>query len=764
MNYRLFVILLIVLSHFTINIYSQPILLKTGWKFSKGDDMRWAATDIDDSKWQNIEVSRTWEEQGNDKYDGFGWYRVKFDMPSNIKEKSYLKDSLKFILGKIDDHDEVYLNGQLIGKNAGKNFPIGNNDNTARFTAYNIPRKYVISALHPAIKWNGSNVLAVRVYDQLGGGGMTEGECSVSMVDIIDVITLDIKSTPYRITPNNNWNKPIRLIVNSGNMTFAGIFAVEVKDIESTKTLFNVSVNANFNTQKSFVYEANIPAIENAIVSYTFAHDLSGNNISESSELPYLLTPVETDSPKINGAKIYGTRIGKPFLYKIPASGNKPMKYKVQNLPEGLILDENTGIITGIAKKQGTYKTMVTASNANGTMTREFTISIGNDIALTPPMGWNSWNCWGLAVSDEKVRSSAKAFIDKGLIDYGWAYVNIDDGWEDKRDANGNIKPNEKFPDMKALGDYLHSNGLKFGIYSSPGPKTCGGYEGSYKYEQNDANTYAQWGIDYLKYDWCAYSDIAPDAAKAFSWTNYRLSDANKKYLPDLKKPYQVMQKCLAVINRDIVYSLCQYGWGDVWTWGHETNGNLWRTTGDIEDTWSSLYRIGFSQHELYPYAKPGRWNDPDMLIVGMVGWGPNLHPTRLTISEQYTHISLWAMLSAPLLIGCDMAQLDDFTLNLLKNSEVIDINQDIAAKQAQRVFKNNNYEIYVKTLNDGGKAIAIFNVSTITQNISIKWQDYSISGYKTIRDVWRQKDMGTFGTGYDAKIPAHGCRLLKVY
>jgi hypothetical protein len=272
------------------------------------------------------------------------------------------------------------------------------------------------------------------------------------------------------------------------------------------------------------------------------------------------------------------------------------------------------------------------------------------------------------------------------------------------------------------------------------------------------------WGVDYLKYDWCTYSEKVPEVTKAFQWTDYRLSEKNKKYLPELKKPYALMQKYLTSAPRDIVYSIRQYGWGDVWTWGHEVNGQLWRTTGDIEDNWSSLYRIGFGQYEFYPYAKPGRWNDPDMLIVGIVGWGPKLHPTNLSINEQYTHISLWAMLSAPLLIGCDLAQLDDFTLNLLKNSEVIDINQDILGKQARRVVFNSNYEIYVKQLNDGSKAVAVFNISTSPKDIELNWSQLGLSSNMTLRDVWRQSDIGRASSNTVFKIPSHGCRLFRVY
>jgi hypothetical protein len=266
-------------------------------------------------------------------------------------------------------------------------------------------------------------------------------------------------------------------------------------------------------------------------------------------------------------------------------------------------------------------------------------------------MGWNSWNCWGLSVDAEKVKRCANLMISSGLADHGWSYINIDDGWEAGRDATGEILANNKFPDMKGLCDSIHALGLKTGIYSSPGPLTCGQFTGSYNHEMQDARTYARWGFDYLKYDWCSYDKVTK---------NYGRSE--------LKKPFIFMKKAIESTSRDIVYSLCQYGMGNVWEWGDSVGGSSWHTTGDITDTWESLSMIGFYQDVCAPFTRPGNWNDPDMLVVGWVGWGPNTRPTRLTPGEQYTHVSLWALLSSPLLLGCDLSLLDDFTMNLLTN------------------------------------------------------------------------------------------------
>jgi alpha-galactosidase len=492
----------------------------------------------------------------------------------------------------------------------------------------------------------------------------------------------------------------------------------------------------------------------------------------QPSDTYYILTPKPSDTPRINSPKVFGVRPGNPFLYTIAASGRKPMKFSVRNLPQGLQVDASTGRITGVLTKEGNYTSTLAAENSAGKTERELRITVGNTICLTPPMGWNSWNCWASAVDDEKVRVSADAMVTSGLINHGWSYINIDDCWEIKpdaaedelkgaqRDANGMINTNKKFPDMKKLADYVHGKGLKIGIYSSPGPLTCAGYTASYQYEAQDARRYAEWEIDYLKYDWCSYGKIAPD-----------------KSLPELKKPYQVMRTALDKVQRDIVYSLCQYGMGNVWEWGVEVGGNCWRTTGDIFDSWASMAEIGFNQAGHEPYAGPGHWNDPDMLVVGRVGWGPELHPTRLKADEQYTHISLWCLLAAPLLIGCDLTHLDDFTLNLLTNDEVIEVNQDPLGVQAHRVSNSGGKQIWAKPLSDSSQAVGLFFTGeegktpvdyfnwdgTPTAKIRVLGSDFGITGKFSVRDLWRQKDLGVFEGSFESEIPYHGVVLLKI-
>ena len=496
----------------------------------------------------------------------------------------------------------------------------------------------------------------------------------------------------------------------------------------------------------------------------------------------YILTPVAPATPRINGPNIFGVRPGSPFLYMIPATGERPMKFSADGLPHGLKVDSKTGRITGKIGSKGEFIVTLRAKNWLGKTEKQFRIVCGDQMSLTPPMGWNSWNCFAHAVSEDKVKAAADAMVRSGLINHGWSYINVDDYWQNHRDsqdptlhgpfrdAKGFIVPNLRFPDMKGMADYIHSPGVKAGLYSSPGPWTCGGCAASYDHEMQDAQTYAKWGFDYLKYDWCSYrpemenqrgnSTNYPINAK--SWGDSMPTDTK---LAQYITPYALMGQCLRAQKRDIVFSLCQYGMGDVWQWGGSVNGNCWRTTGDITDTWRSMSNIGFRQDKTAPFAKPGNWNDPDMLIVGQVGWG-NLHPTRLTADEQYTHISLWCLLSAPLLIGCDMDKLDDFTISLLSNDEVLAIDQDALGKEATCVSTNGDVRIYEKQLEDGGRAIGFFNLGV--QPAQLQFNDFAslqLTGKFHARDLWRQTnlpDVNTTGDALPLTVSAHGVVLYK--
>ena len=365
-------------------------------------------------------------------------------------------------------------------------------------------------------------------------------------------------------------------------------------------------------------------------------------------------------------------------------------------------------------------------------------------LAATPPMGWNSWNHFAGKVSDADVRAAADAIVASGMRDAGYIYVNIDDTWEGQRDAQGNIQTNSKFPDMKALADYVHSKGLKLGIYSSPGPKTCAGYEGSYGHEQQDADTYAKWGIDYLKYDLCSYGKMMKQQAPG---------DPQKQWQM-MHQAYDKMHRALLHTHRPIVYSLCQYGWDAVWKWGPQVGGNLWRTTGDISDNYDRMSLIGFSQAGLARYAAPGHWNDPDMLEVGN---------GKMTPDEYRTHMSLWAILAAPLLAGNDLSKMDETTRSILMNKEVIAVDQDSLGKQGDRLSAAGPYEIWTKPLKDGALAIALFNRSEAVYPITVDLSSLGLSGATHARDLWAHKDVGPLQNSYTAVVPRHGVVLLRV-
>jgi len=520
------------------------------------------------------------------------------------------------------------------------------------------------------------------------------------------------------------------------------------------------------------------------ITAFSLSYLNQAETIPVSSAEDLILTPPTPDSPRVNGPNVFGVRPDAPFQYQIPASGSRPMTFEVDGLPDGLELETETGNITGTLQNTGEYRVTLRAINSLGRAEKQFRIIVGDTIALTPPMGWSSWNCWGDAVSQDKVLSSARAMVEKGLRDHGWTYINIDDGWQGKRGGAYNaIQPNSKFPDMPQLAKDIHNMGLKFGIYSSPWRGTYAGYvggssdnsDGSYDWvESGDVNEFfklnknpeapdakpnwinwtfgkhsfakqdtaqwASWGVDYLKYDW----------------------------FPNDGLHVQEMSEALRSTGRDIVFSLSNTGIYDN-AQIYADQANLWRTTGDINDSWESVSRIGFQQDRWAGFTGPGHWSDPDMLVIGKVGWGPNLHPSKLTPDEQYTHISLWCLLSAPLLIGCDISQMDEFTLSLLTNDEVIAIDQDALGKQATQISNANGQVIYAKTLEDGSIAVGLFNRGDSENTISFSWGPWgtlpsaSSDEIYRIRDLWRQKDLGDFQRKFSAVVSAHGVVLIRL-
>jgi len=732
MKYLLLVLIL------TCNSIAAQRIELTGAKFKTGDDPSWAVKDYDDTGWKPINMSTNWEKQGYDDYNGYAWYRIHFNLPSSLKEQSKLKDDLEFFLSKIDDADITYLNGVEIGR-----MGIMPDDPRGYSTEWNRERHYTVKANNPALHWDAENVIAIRVYDGNGGGGMFGGKPAVHFLQTSDYISMDALAFPFDIKEKTITKKIS--FHNTYSKNISGILTTDV--VLDEKKISEGQQPVTIAAGKTQTVSLTLPRADAATVHFIFTEGITKAQLSAAEEIPYILTPKEKPAPRINNASVFGCKTGAPFLLKIAATGKIPIQFAAENLPVGIQLDAATGIITGAVAQPGTYTVTFTATNSAGSAAKKINIIIGEDkVLLTPPMGWNSWNCWGLSVSDEKVRSSANAMIQSGLINHGFSYMNIDDGWEAaKRAGDGAIVANEKFPDMKKLGDYLHSKGLKFGIYSSPGPTTCGGYLGSYQHEQQDANTYAAWGIDYLKYDWCSYGNIVQP----------------KPTIEQLQKPYTEMHQALQKTGRNMVFSLCQYGMGNVWEWGNKVGGNLWRTTGDIEDTWTSLKNIAFRQDIPAAYNKSSYgFGDPDMLTVGFVGWGENLHQTKLSPSEQYTHISLWSLLGAPLLLGCDLSRIDAFTYNLLSNDEVIAIDQDAGGTGAKKIIINEGLQVWIKALENGKIAAGIFNLGdkTVKQNFSL--DAAGLTGNYAIRDVWRQKDMTT-GNKLAINIPAHGVTLL---
>ncbi|MGN6367119.1 MAG: putative Ig domain-containing protein [Phycisphaerae bacterium] len=488
-------------------------------------------------------------------------------------------------------------------------------------------------------------------------------------------------------------------------------------------------------------------------------------------------TPAAPATPRVNGPTIFGVTPDAPFFYKIPATGAGTVTYSVDQLPAGLSVNPANGVITGSLSKPGEYTVTLKAANALGTATKSFRIEVGTTIELTPALGWNSWNVWGGSETAAKWQQAADAMASTGLINYGWSYVNNDDYWQGARGGPYNaLQGNANFLaggyTMQGVVDHIHSLGLKAGIYSTPWVQSYGGFPGSssdnangswtkqsspayrhdgaYSFIQNDANQWAAWGIDYLKYDW----NPAQNQPTAATPAQFHAETA-------------AMGTALKVSGRDIVYS-----YSNSMPFARISDQapmlNSWRITGDITDSWSSMSSKGFNQDKWAPYVSPGHWIDPDMLEVGYVGKSANPHLTHLTADEQYTHITLWSMLSAPLLLGCDLTRMDAFTLNLLTNPEVLAVDQDALGIQALRkssitLPNGDNLQVYEKPLEDGTIAVALFNLGSSTDTVTANWSSLGINGNFAVRDLWREQDLGFFSNSFSMSVASHSAELIKI-
>jgi len=467
---------------------------------------------------------------------------------------------------------------------------------------------------------------------------------------------------------------------------------------------------------------------------------------------------VKEHAPKIENGNYFFAMTNTPIMTRFNVNSFYPYKVTVTSLPKGLTYNGIRNLVSGTIARPGKYTYQLKAKNKFGVDSISITLDVRDTLdAPTPPMGWNTWNVFGGNIDEVKLKGIADAMVSSGMKDAGYTYLIIDDLWAAAtRDSNGLLQPDSlKFPNgMKALADYMHSAGLKLGIYSDAALKTCGGSLGSFGYEVKDANQFAAWGIDMLKYDYCgAPSDMAVAAAR-----------------------YQSMGDALKKADRKMLFNICEWGQLKPWLWASAAGGHTWRTTWDSRDIWDhGAYNGGHCgviqgldrQNGLEYYAGPNRWNDPDMVMAGLYGKGKsssNAGARGMSDLEYQSQFSLWCLLAAPIQTSFDVTKINDATKNILTNPEAIAVDQDVLGQQATRIQKSIDTEMYVKDLSDGSVAVGLLNRNhAVTQTVSLKWSEIFLSGRCTVRDLWSHLDLDTNDKGITLSVAPHETRLLKI-
>ena len=466
---------------------------------------------------------------------------------------------------------------------------------------------------------------------------------------------------------------------------------------------------------------------------------------------PVILPPAP--EPVIHGPQIVGATPGHSFLFRIPTTGDGPLTFSCPDLPPGLALDPKTGIISGTAPAAGRDTLHLSVANPQGKSTRVLTLVTGDHpLALTPPMGWDAVNLYANTVDDAKMRAAADALIKSGLAAHGWATVHVNDTWQGIRDkATGEILPNRRrFPNMKALGESIHAQGLKFGLESAATEHTCAGYPGSLGHAAQDAATYADWGVDYLQYDWCPVAAL------------------DEKTPPDDQPAaFKEMRSALNKTGRDIVLAADTFGDRDPGDWAPGAGVNTWVTSRQVFDDWAIVTRAVFDQPWAAERAGPGHWGNPGLLMVGKSGVGA-VRPSRLSPAQQMSQMTQSVLLSAPLWISCDLTALDPNAFHpsvtaMLTNDEVLDVDQDPAGYPAAQISGNRAMQVWSKPLADGTIAVGLFNLSDAPRRMRITSSQIKLTGAQPVRDLWLHQNLGEFAGTFATDLPAYGVALLKI-